>query len=524
MGVFLNIEGYLQGDNKKDLEKIRLLVNHSKIDMRNFGVISIDLKNFSWAEVDSPVLDNNFWWQFQGYIFFTYFCNSHSLLDTAEKKKFFNFFLYVFKNWKKKCFDDNAGKLLWHDHATGLRTLRLAKFYVIGKLCGFLSKDDMNELREVILSHLKILSDNSFYSKNTNHGFDQSVSAYATCLLLSDNKDLDSRLAAIFSERIVKELEFAFTDEGVHVENSPSYQNYMLGKEKVLDRLAMIGDTKVQSYKTKVFGKAKEYLGAITKLDGLLPTIGDTDAKDAGIKWLGEGVIHHDYSASGYYIYKRKEEKNVYLAIKNCHHSKYHRHDDNGSFYLEIQGVVVFGDGGLGYYKEKDPLRKFLRSVYAHNVVFSKNGKIYRDPARLSSEELPKMMVVGRKVICDFSDSEGWFQRVFDLTCIDDNKLTIIDSWRGGREVSCNFFTPHENAVVLGDNSNGFSFFNNGVGVEVTISGASLRLLSHNEFGLYFNNGLASCFSPSYTKFEPCQNVILDNDELSNSMVYLLEW
>ncbi|QRF90406.1 hypothetical protein CLH39_09265 [Alcaligenes faecalis] len=524
MEFFLNIEGYLQGKNKKDLEKIRLLVNHSKIDMRNFGMVTIDLKNFSWMEVDSPIVDNNFWWQLQGYIFFTYFSNSHSLLNKVEKKIFFDFFLCVLKNWKKKCFDSDSGKLLWHDHATGLRTLRLAKFYIIGKTSDFLSKDDENDLEGLILKHLEILSDNSFYSENTNHGFDQSVSAYATCLLLSDNSSLNSGLASIFSNRIVKELDFAFTDEGVHVENSPSYQNYMLGKEKVLDRLVMIGDKSIQSYKTKVFGKAKKFLEAITKLDGLLPTIGDTDAKDAGIKWLGDGVVHHDYSRSGYYIYKRKKEESVYLAIKNCHHSKYHRHDDNGSFYLEIQGVVVFGDGGLGYYKEKNPLRKFLRSVYAHNVVFSKNGKIYRDPKKLPLDARPRMSVFKNEVICDFSDSEGKFQRVFDLNDIDGNKLTIVDSWDSGREVSCNFFIPHENVISVEANFNGFSFFNCGVGVRVSVFGGSFELFSSDKFGASLDDDLDACFSPSYSVFEPCQNVVVSNDRTSNSMVYVLEW
>lgn len=517
----MNIDDYLQGSNKKDLEKLDFLVSESKIDMRNFGVVSINLKEFSWLENDSPIADNNFWWQVQGFIFFTYFLNSHSLLSDEKKRSCFLFLLDIVKNWKKRCFDTGLGKLLWHDHATGLRTLRLAKFYIIGKLCGFISEEEGGDLKNVIFKHFDILVQDSFYSKNTNHGFDQSISAYAACLLLNDS---DPELTNVFSSRIIAELDFAFTDEGVHVENSPSYQSYMLGKEKVLDRLIMIGDKNVQNYKNNIFQKARLFLEAITKIDGFLPTIGDTDAKEVGLKNRSGEIVHHDYSASGYYIYKKNKEENTYLAIKNCHFSKYHRHDDNGSFYLEIQGVVVFGDGGLGHYKEKDPRRKFLRSVYAHNVIFSKNGKIYRDPKKITDKGRPRMIVDERKVSCFFSDSQGGFQRSFDLSDIDANKLTIVDRWDSNREVSCNFFFPHEEALSVFENGEGFLFLKDKIEVSVSVVGGSPVVFSSNDLTDFFGEELNPCFSPSYSVFQPCGNVIVDSDGFSRSMTYILSW
>ncbi|EOI2881361.1 heparinase II/III family protein, partial [Campylobacter jejuni] len=86
-----------------------------------------------------------------------------------------------------------------------------------------------------------------FYSKNTNHGLDQSLSLYKASFFLEVDNILDIRNVAI--ERINSELKFAFCDDGGHKENSPAYLYY--GVSQVL-RALDIG-YKYEKENTKIY-------------------------------------------------------------------------------------------------------------------------------------------------------------------------------------------------------------------------------------------------------------------------------
>lgn len=406
---------------------------------------------------------------------------------------------------------------MWHDHATGLRSLRLAKLFAIGSSCRFISKQEADDLVEVINSHNVTLSKESFYSKGTNHGFDQSVSAYAVCLLMEAKGWGFSSLREVFCDRILSELDFAFTDEGVHVENSPSYQVYMLSKEKVLNDLELIGDQCIKDVSGKIFEKARLFLSALTKSDGTLPPIGDTQFGEKGACKSTLKYGAYNYSKSGYYVYKSLE--GVYLIIKNSHLSSYHRHDDNGSFFLEINGVTVFGDGGLGFYKEKDARRKFLRSTYAHNVIFSSDGKLSRVP-KTGSYNSNSMEVFGDLVVCCFSDSKNNFKRVFDVSRIKEGKILIFDFWQGDGEPVVNFFIPHEDSITLSKDRGGVYFQGDGVFVDVKIHGGVAEVPSRESFGKEY----APCFSPKYSKFAKCSNVFVKKKSSSPGFLFEISW
>src|SRR5690606_226404 len=76
--------------------------------------------------------------------------------------------------------------------------------------------------------HGNLLLRDDFYEKNTNHGFDQSLSLILASLAFSAIPE-SSQWQVVGLERLKSEMDFAFTSEGVHVENSPAYHMGMIG-------------------------------------------------------------------------------------------------------------------------------------------------------------------------------------------------------------------------------------------------------------------------------------------------------
>mgnify|MGYP003655441895 CR=1 FL=1 len=244
---------------------------------------------------------------------------------------------------------------------------------------------------KLITEHIEWLSDSNNYSKYTNHGFDQSMILLTISIMFNIDELELPRLVS--RQRLEEEIKFAFTDEGVHKENSPGYQKFMLGRLKQLRLLNSLGEQLVSQLAESYIEKAEKFLIAITLPSGYLPMIGDTRGEEEGLVTNEDNrleYVTYDYSKSGYFIVKGKNTKlgSFYLLLKNCHDSNYHRHDDDLMLYLWCNGEVILGDGGLYSHDEKLKVRKFLRSHLAHSVPFNGN-KIERDRDKLI--ESPKM-------------------------------------------------------------------------------------------------------------------------------------
>src|SRR5690606_16367267 len=109
----------------------------------------------------------------------------------------------------------------------------------------------------------------------TNHGFDQSDILLRTCLIFPDCNELKAA-RTVSRERLLDEISFAFTDQGVHKENSPGYHQYMMARLKSLSAYKELGDDELAATGEIVLENAKRFLKAITLPDGTLPIIGDT--------------------------------------------------------------------------------------------------------------------------------------------------------------------------------------------------------------------------------------------------------
>lgn len=355
------------------------------VTARSFEDAELDFRSFNWH---MPERDRNWWWQMQALPFLGWFNSSYSLFSTEQQETAINFCVQSLHNWQKQAAAGDTSPLVWHDHATAFRLRNIVNWLLICIKSGHLSQLQEADLHiqfiPMIEQHLAWLADDQNYSKHTNHGFDQALVVYSIAMYRND--DNWQQHAEQASARLQDELNFAFTDEGVHKENSPGYHKFMLGRVKTLIGLNKLGDTLVSSLATSYVNKATEFLKAITLPNGFLPMIGDTRGSEAGLKTeITEDLKVYDYSKSGYVIVKGRDHKNkeFCLIFKNAHDSHYHRHDDDLSIFLYYDGEVLLGDGGLGSHNEKDPRRIFLRSAKSHNVPYIDGVVAVRNPKKL---------------------------------------------------------------------------------------------------------------------------------------------
>lgn len=292
----------------------------------------------------------------------------------------------------------------WHDHATALRAEQIALLihYVERHARWDLAGSDAaaRRLVEGCLSHAALLFKETFFSKNTNHGLEQ---ARVLLLLGSSLAVPDDATAAGWREcalrRIAGELRHAFTDEGVHVENSPAYHAFVF---KVF--LGIVAEYPSDSlgpllrWMTDIGPKAVDFLAFVLRPDGLLPIIGDTQAlpvtdsfheafggrdsyqgyvyaSSLGKKGRAPATLHRVYPESGYAIFRSEwpvaehYPRALHAVVKAGSSSTYHRQQDDGHLVLWNEAEDWLIDSGLFNYHKASPIRQYMRSRAAHNVV-----------------------------------------------------------------------------------------------------------------------------------------------------------
>jgi hypothetical protein len=191
-----------------------------------------------------------------------------------------------------------------------------------------------------------------------------------------------AKVKTLSLQRLNDELRFAFTEQGVHKENSPGYHCFMLKQLKHVYRFLKKNNLEIDGLNIEdLISRAEEFLYLISFENGDIPLIGDTQLKENQKKIICElnqrlsGSIRKsglfDYSSSGYLLKNIETSFGLIQSVfKSGFLSNYHRHDDSLSIHLAIDGVVVLGDVGLYNHNEYQSERIFARSVYAHCCFF----------------------------------------------------------------------------------------------------------------------------------------------------------
>ena len=318
--------------------------------------------------------------------------------------------------------------LAWHDHATALRAINALRYVGMLPLCGRDVEAGLPNPAGFFAAHLAALAAESFYQKHTNHGLDQSIALYILSRAL--------RLApaaeptrALSRERMLDEVSFALTPDGVHVENSPGYHAVIVNRlTGVIELLEAFGEADGGDEIRERINRALGFLTAVIRPDGSLPKLGDTDPSSLPqeLKKLAnlENYPAYLYSWSrgkrgrkpsepdslfpiaGYAFFRDRWRdagdfgETAYVAVKCGFLSRYHRHDDDNTVLFSARGEPWLIDGGIYAYRETDPRRIYLRSARSHNVALIEGVEASR-----------KIPPEGKTRICDWQ-SEAGFARV----------------------------------------------------------------------------------------------------------------
>lgn len=484
-----------------DYLKIKKLSEENVIKLKNFTDVELDIIQFDWVGLEQ---NRNWWWQMQALPFLNWSVNSYHLQSGEEQKKIFEFCVAAIENWVRKT-KNSESPLVWHDHASAFRVRNIVNWMVFYYIQG---RDIVGEignlnLARIIMDHLDWLYLDKNYSEKTNHGFDQSM-ILLTISMMFDHKLLEP-YRVVSKNRLKNEIQLAFTEEGVHKENSPGYQKFMLQRMKQLDRINILGEKEINDLARNYIDKAEKFLSAITLPNGKLPMVGDTFLETGVNQCKNNALVKYNYSESDYFIVKGKDNKgkDIFVLFKNSHFSDYHRHDDDLMLFVFYDGEVVLGDAGLYSHEEGDVIRKFCRSYCAHSIPFI-NNEAARSFRNLKAT--PKINVKGSKIVGISYMFGVKITRTIDLSNIDKGIIKLYDKVDNvNMSISANFFIPRRCPISISKNR--FIFRSGGVAATIDFDGSvSLNMIIQGGGPGVYDTAIVS---KSYELYEEATRVVI---------------
>lgn len=257
----------------------------------------------------------------------------------------------------------------WYDHGVSLRAENMIYFILTAES---LDAGFSQELRGSLLEHGRWLYDDDHYFYQHNHGiYEDAALIYLSCFLKTAES---GEWLAHAKERLQDQLSYAFSDEMVHVENSPGYATGVIDLfQDCADFLTLQGDEAGSALQENL-ASAAEYVAWATKPDGFLAMYGDTfggsldGGRNTAVPELSVGSAF--YPKSGYYYYRDGlDGQAVWCGFRAGYSSKTHKHADDCSFQLYALGQDIFVDSGMYNYMTGSAFRDYMVSSSAHNTV-----------------------------------------------------------------------------------------------------------------------------------------------------------
>ncbi|MFE0838844.1 heparinase II/III domain-containing protein [Achromobacter insolitus] len=356
-------------------------------------------------------LENRTWqWRWGSLSVLTYLIAYHA---QTQDSRAISMGFDLIEHWMQQFISTQPGdvgisEFVWHDHGTALRAEHVLLF--LAHLANTPSEESEKYLPranviqvEMLRKHATTLAKEDFYSSHTNHGLEQA----RILLLLASVFDKEWQdapsLQATATARLESELDFAFTSEGVHVENSPAYHIFVFKTFiSIIQTFSQAGQAKLANAFLPKARKILDYITHILRPDGKVPILGDTEKlrpTDAFDEILGKSREYQEfrysltggksgmlprsrfkvYPMSGYVIYRDSwdNRRALHAVFKAGALSSYHRQEDEGNLVVYAFGEDWLIDSGMYNYNQNDPIRKYVRSRYAHNIVVV-DGTLYK--------------------------------------------------------------------------------------------------------------------------------------------------
>lgn len=318
-----------------------------------------------------------------------YINDDNKYLDTAQR---------IIEQWiqyKEKRGSAN-NPYLWYDHGTAIRSNNLIYFLIAYSEKEGYDKEFYDKVINILYEHGEHLSNEEEYFENHNHGIFQDQALLYLAYFLNDKYSAER--IALAKNRVEIQKEYAFSEEMVHVENSPAYQ---MGVTELFYQIAEFLKSQGDDFGTQLYAdvsKSLEFMAWVIKPNGVLAEIGDTSSIEGRKKTnysmdkfgnthlvyaatLGnEGESPEDlsviYPESGYYFGRNHWKMEVgdyteatWTMFKAGYLSKTHKHADDLSFMLYSKGYDILVDPGWYNYMSGNKYRDYFVSAKAHNTL-----------------------------------------------------------------------------------------------------------------------------------------------------------
>lgn len=221
----------------------------------------------------------------------------------------------------------------------------------------------------LVTEHCSYLSNERNYKFN-NHGL---MMDYA--LINAANHLKDDEKKKMYIDKAVYRIRYAiqrdFSRNGVHLENSPEYHRMVLIIFKNIEKKLKELKISLGAQETEILKLAQRYKGYIIQPNQVYPMIGDTGyIPDPRIKKSFKDFHDTEAGISILNNYNELEPENSSMLIfKSGYFNKTHKHLDDLSIYLYLNGEELLIDSGKYSYSAKDPIRQHIKSPQGHNVI-----------------------------------------------------------------------------------------------------------------------------------------------------------
>ncbi len=275
---------------------------------------------------------------------------------------------------------DPDQKYAWYDHGVGDRLVAFTVIWDYGLRLGF-DQRFMARVLAAIASHMKLLGSETFYAchqrtRHHNHAVFQDIWLMFATLAIPSLAG-SRRYFELAAARATDQLEQLLARDGeyaVLVENSVSYHLGFQWMVELVDKLVRLG---------RLPSPVRELATGMTRFtelarypDGRLPGIGDSPRRANGATADAKGRTAytrpsvHVLARVGHVFVKGNHDGRPFmLTMSATSLGETHKHEDNLSFTLYLDGVEWLIDPSFHSYEPTLQLPRYLRSAAAHNTL-----------------------------------------------------------------------------------------------------------------------------------------------------------
>lgn len=300
--------------------------------------------------------------------------------ETTGDKRYLQFGYQVIQSYWEANKDPKKATdyFAWSSHTMANRTNNLVNFYQYYSKTG--TKSERLNLYAIIQKHGEYLNNASYYDQLSNHGIFQDIALYSVAKYFPNMPNTTIwKSNALYRTKM--HIKNDFTEDGLHKEHSPNYQLLILSLIERLNKMANDKDL------STILLKAQKAFSYTVESDFSIPRLGDTDTltmpKTTDYRQLDPNfeyvitkgqrgtqppLVTNISNAIG--MIRSGWGQGTTTAILSANtQGIVHKHADDLSFLLTVNGKDIFTDSGKYNYNTYDPYQIYLRTTFAHNMI-----------------------------------------------------------------------------------------------------------------------------------------------------------